>query len=175
LQAQDNARLTDTNLGLNAIVESEPTPGWLTFKSSENVNPSTIFQQYKSDFGLGVDDDMVLMNNFTDGHGTEHFMYQQHYQGIAIENAKFDVVSNTGNAYKGRGDIISNFSAINTTANFSYSAALNYAKNHLDPSKTWVNNSQSSDLIIKNSAPVHITSLINLSCHMVILKVIQFM
>ena len=146
--AQDNARLIDTNLGLTAIVESEPTPGWLNFKASENVNPATIFQVYKSEFGLGIDDEMVLMNNFTDGYGTEHFMYNQHYKGIAIENAKFDVVSNTGNAYKGRGKLISSFGAVNTSPLYSYSAALTYAKNHLDPSKAWVDHSPSSDLII---------------------------
>jgi len=126
-------------LGLNAIVESEPTPGWLNFKASENVDPTTIFQLYKSDFGFGTDDDMVLIDSFTDEAGFTNYFYKQTYKGVEIVNAQFSIVAKNGMAIKGNGTIHSNHGFINTNPSISYTNAVTNATNYLDSSQNWEN------------------------------------
>lgn len=96
------------NETLAKIAKPESTPGWIKFKDDANINPKTLFTDYKQAFNLGKDDKMILEETSKDNLGYTLYSYQQYYKNVKIDGATFNVhVNNKGTTYSANGSIIS--------------------------------------------------------------------
>lgn len=72
----------------NPLLAEESSPKWMNFKKNTSLDGRTIFQQYKSAYGLGLDDEMRLIKTKEDKLGFTHYRYQQYYKGFKIDGAE---------------------------------------------------------------------------------------
>ncbi len=126
-----NSAMMDVNL--EVIAESEPTPGWLEFKDNLNTTDTTIFEDYKNNFGLGSKDEMLLLNSVTDKYGFTHNYYRQTYHEIPVENGQFRIQSNhqDNTVWKGNGRIVKGI-ALNPIPTVKSSKATALAIEYMD-------------------------------------------
>lgn len=89
------------------IADIRHSSGWIVFRQGTNIDAATLFLQYKREFGLGPDDEMLLVSIRTDELGYTHHKYQQVHRGVPIEGAVFIVHSRNGRAEKANGKIVS--------------------------------------------------------------------
>lgn len=89
------------------IAESVYDNGWVDFKYELNLNPETVFTEYKQLFGLGHNDEMVLFKVIEDKSGNKHYRYKQTYKGVEIEGMQYILHSKDGKVINGNGKILS--------------------------------------------------------------------
>jgi len=83
--------------------------GWIEFKKHLNLNPVSLFQDYKSAFGLTNDDKMLLKRTSTDKDaGMEHYHFQQTYKGVAVEGGEYIIHARDGIAIRANGKLVEN-------------------------------------------------------------------
>lgn len=85
------------NNKLFSIAENSSKPGWLEFRNDVELNPATLFTDYKAAFDLGNEDEMRLVKTEKDNLGFTHFRFQQYYKGYKIFGTDFIVHQNSNN------------------------------------------------------------------------------
>jgi Zn-dependent metalloprotease len=100
------------------------TPGWITFKESAKVDPTTLFRDYAGLFHLTEGNEMHVQSQESDDLGLTHFRYQQYYKGIEVENAEFLVHAKSGVAIRANGILAADFQPENTEAKITEEQAL---------------------------------------------------
>jgi Zn-dependent metalloprotease len=99
-----------SNRELNKIANIKNSSGWITFKDQVSIDPSTVFDQYKINFGLSANDKMEITRTETDKIGFTHFRYQQTYNGIPVLGGDFIIHAQNGLTKTGNGKIVSGLS-----------------------------------------------------------------
>ncbi|MEM7370688.1 MAG: M4 family metallopeptidase [Bacteroidota bacterium] len=101
---------TDTMFGQNqvlpqdlAAIATQSSPGWLSFRADVNLDPKNLFKQHKQAFGLGMNDEMVLVKSETDKLGFSHYRYQLTHKDIEVEGVEYIVHAKNGVALTANG------------------------------------------------------------------------
>lgn len=81
----------------------------LVFKENVEVSVENIFNLYKSNFGLGSDDKMVLLKKDSDKLGFSHYKFQQYHKDIPVYDAIFILHERDGKLKSANGKIVQNF------------------------------------------------------------------
>jgi bacillolysin len=104
---QENTQQKDSiNTQMQKIVKPESKPNWIKFKDDNDIDPRTIFSRYKSEFNLKDDDNMILYKTRKDDLGFTHYLYQQYYKNICIDEGTYIVHSNkNGITYAANGKL----------------------------------------------------------------------
>ncbi len=76
---------------LSDYIQSEELKGWINFTDDNPINATSIFDTYKSEFGLSADDEMRITKTETDNLGFTHFRYQQYYKNLKVMYAEYIV------------------------------------------------------------------------------------
>jgi len=84
--------------------------GWVKFKEGINIAGDRVFVDHADNFGLGENDEMRLIRQWTDDLGFTHYRYQQYHAGVPIEYAMFTIVTRNGRSVSGNGRIAAFFS-----------------------------------------------------------------
>lgn len=129
-KAQNTATLTPA---MQQIANPKSTPDWIYFKYPQQIHPDSVFTQYKTAFGLGINDRMDLIKNETDELGIKHQAYQQYYNNIPVDGGIFIVHSQNNQTTLANGKMGS-FLSINTTPVISGTDAINYALAYVNAS-----------------------------------------
>lgn len=119
------------NTTMQSIADPKSKPGWITFKSGSNIQPGTLFTDYKAAFNLGTDDEMVKYQTQTDKMGYIHNRYQLYYKGVKVEGSTCIEHSKDGIVKTASGRI-KNVGSINITPSLSNSQALTFALNEVN-------------------------------------------
>jgi Zn-dependent metalloprotease len=83
--------------------------GWIEFKKNLHLNPVSLFQDYKSAFGLTNDDKMLLKRTSIDKDaGMKHYHFQQIYKGVAVEGGEYIIHAKDGIAIRANGKLVEN-------------------------------------------------------------------
>lgn len=96
---------------LSEIATSKYGGSVLIFKQELNISVDDVFSRYKSNFGLGNDDEMKLLNTETDKFGFVQHRYQQYHKNVPIMDAIFILHSKDGKLRSGSGKIVDTFQA----------------------------------------------------------------
>jgi Zn-dependent metalloprotease/chitodextrinase len=104
-------------------------------KLDKKVNKNQTKQLFKKQFGLKLKDDLVLADQTTDELGFTHDIYQQYYDGIKVEGARYKVHARGGQIEMLSGNFRDVFEDLNTRPGLSEQAAFNSAKNHVGASR----------------------------------------
>ena len=64
------------NKQIQEIAKSVYDNAWIEFKDDIIIDPSVVFTNYKSAFGLKRNDEMILKNSFTDNLGMTQSMHR---------------------------------------------------------------------------------------------------
>lgn len=124
---------------MQAILKPSSTEGWLEFKDETNINPATLFSEYKNLFIPGINEEMRLVKTENDNIGMVHYSYQQYYKGIKIKGAEFNVHAKDGRAVSANGIIVTNISR-SVTVSVSEEDALREALKNIPSRKyIWLN------------------------------------
>ncbi len=70
-----NTFFDSMNTALKQISTPESEENFIKFKTSEKINPSTVFEEYKTAFGLPEFDNMTINISFADDLGFTHHNY----------------------------------------------------------------------------------------------------
>ena len=87
------------------IAQPMESPGWLVFKQTARVNPRTLFKDHAQLFQLSPGTEMRIVSEETDEIGVRHFVYQQFYKTVEVENATFRVRAKGDNAVSANGEL----------------------------------------------------------------------
>ncbi|MBC7776058.1 MAG: hypothetical protein H7246_11535 [Phycisphaerae bacterium] len=79
------------NKDMEKIAQPSSKEGWIDFRHDFNVDPNSLFVDYKSAFGLRQQDEMHLVKSKTDKYGFTHRTYNQYYKGIRVSGKQFKV------------------------------------------------------------------------------------
>jgi len=115
---------------LHKMIDPVNNNGWMELKDKTNIDASTIFETYRDEFGIGEDDEMVLLRAETDAIGFTHHRYRQYYKGIRIEGAEFIVHERDDRSVKANGVIVTGLD-LGTTPSISANGALAIAMDSL--------------------------------------------
>jgi Zn-dependent metalloprotease len=99
---------------------------WMKFKSDRIVLTQDAFTTNKKKFGLGSDDEMLLLNSEMGGSGVRHSRFQQVYKGIKVEGMQFILHEKYGKIDMANGNIAIGLS-LNINPDLSEEAALKLA------------------------------------------------
>jgi len=83
---------------------------WIEFREDLRIDPATVFQIHNTAFGLGEDDEMVILKMKKDDYGFSHYRYQQEYKGVKVEGGVYSIHARDGIALTGNGRIIKDIS-----------------------------------------------------------------
>lgn len=98
----------------------------IVFKPELKISVQDVFVRYKSNFGLGSQDDMRLIRTETDKFGFVQHRYQQYHNNVPIMDAVFVLHSKDGVLRTGSGKIVDAFNG-NALAQVSASEAVGLA------------------------------------------------
>ncbi len=101
-------------------------------KVKEKVNKNQVEQLFKKHFKLSINDDLVLVNTRTDKLGYTHDIYQQFYNGIKVEGARYSVHSKNGVIEMMSGNFRDIFKHIEKGPGISPITAFNAATNNVN-------------------------------------------
>ncbi len=118
------------NSQLQAIAIPTKASNWIKFRPDSNIKAESIFEEYKSAFNLDKDDEMRLINTFTDQFGLTHFKFQQYYKGIKVEGVQFIIHAKDNIALHGNGKIVTNIT-LDTNAKIVPIVSIEQAKKSL--------------------------------------------
>ncbi len=122
-----SAQTVRLNKEMESICRYSTTPGWYDFREDAEINPLSIFTDYRVAFNLGNDDEMRMISQKTDMLGSTHYKYQQYYKGVKIFGAQFLVHQNSeGRVYTANGKTVNGLNR-NAEATLSESSALQLA------------------------------------------------
>ncbi|MDD2344539.1 MAG: M4 family metallopeptidase [Bacteroidales bacterium] len=124
--AQSNNNNLFKNHKLTEIATSKYGGSILVFKPELNISVQDVFVRYKSNFGLGSNDDMRLIRTETDKFGFVQHRYQQYHKNVPIMDAIFILHSKDGKLRTGTGKIVDTFNG-NALAQVSASEAVGLA------------------------------------------------
>jgi Zn-dependent metalloprotease len=82
--------------------------GRIYFKKNQSLSSSDLFVNYKKEFGLGDNDEMVLTKVKQDTAGNKHYRYQQYYKGIKVETCVYSIHEYQGEPRNCLGKIVNN-------------------------------------------------------------------
>jgi Zn-dependent metalloprotease len=111
LAQQKQAALTEV------ILEESSKTSWLYFKPESKVDASTVFEIYKSNFGLSVNDEMRnFRTNEMPVTGIKVSRFHQYHNGYRVMGATMNVHSRDGIALKANGKLVKNFTTESKSA-----------------------------------------------------------
>ena len=106
-QQPDLIKKDTLNPVMRKIAKPESEPNWIKFKDSININPETIFIEFKPAFDLRENDTMLISKIEKDDLGFTHYHYQQYYKNIKIEAGTFTIHTNKNRiTYAANGKIL---------------------------------------------------------------------
>ncbi|HUM47466.1 MAG TPA: M4 family metallopeptidase [Chitinophagales bacterium] len=119
---------------LDKICRMHDAGSFLFFKEELKIDPNTIFQTYKSNFGLQNEDEMKrYRSQHHDNAGITIHRYQQYHNGIKVHGAVMNVFEKYGSAEKANGRVIRDLG--NDEVYVSSAEALQLALQGIDPSE----------------------------------------
>ncbi len=123
---------------MKEIAEESSGEGWIKFKPGANINPLTIFEDYKTAFRLSADDEMRLVSTEKDHLGFTSYQYRQYYRGIKISGGGYRLhVNKEGITYSAHGKLLTGLRE-DVSPIFSESSALQIALSHVNaPPYLW--------------------------------------
>lgn len=130
---------------LSQIAVVKNNGNWLTFKKND-IQPTSVFTEFKEAFGLSDKDKMVLKKETSDGLGFSHFRYEQNYNGVKVEGAEYIVHAKGNIAYTANGKLVTGLN-INTNAAITPSQAIQEAKNFVNAEKFMWENPKNEEMI----------------------------
>lgn len=90
------------------IVLPESNTENIEFWPEVDINPLSFIDDYKTAFGLSVEDKMHLLKTKTDELGYTHYTLSQYYRNIKVDQGIYIMhVNDQGKAYSGNGHLIS--------------------------------------------------------------------
>lgn len=105
-QKVDNNKKDSLNSQMRKLAKPESKLNWIKFKDNTNINPATVFIEYKPAFDLKENDKMVIYKMEKDDLGFTHYHYQQYYKNIKIDGGTYNVHTNKdGMTYAANGKI----------------------------------------------------------------------
>ena len=106
--AQNEGNKRDSlSVGLKQIANIESTSTWIKFNNTVKINPETLFEDYKTAFGLSDADKMIVHKTFVDDIGFTIRNYQQFYKSIPIDGESVNVHTNkNGETFAATGKIL---------------------------------------------------------------------
>ncbi len=119
------------NKQMQVMLKPTSENNFLEFRDETNVNPLTVFTDYKAALGLQADDEMRLVKGENDQMGMAHYRYQQFYKGIKIEGAEMIVHSKDGRAVSMNGKMVAGINLPqepSLTENDALTASLKFVK-----------------------------------------------
>ena len=94
---------------LDKICRMHDAGSFLFFKQELKIDPNTIFETYKSNFGLQREDEMnMYRSQRLDKSGVTIYRYQQYHNDIPVHGAVMNVFEKNGSAEKANGRLIRN-------------------------------------------------------------------
>ena len=78
---------------------------WIQLNTAINVSGDQFFNRYATDMGLSSQDEMQLEEAVVDDLGWIHYKYQQHYKGVPVEFAIYNIHDFDGRSLKGNGKL----------------------------------------------------------------------
>ena len=84
LSAQEPGNKTTDLL---SIAKPGTAKGWIDIRDNIHIQPKDLFTDYKNLFGLGMEDEMKLIDQKTDQLGMTRYKYYQYNQGYRIDGA----------------------------------------------------------------------------------------
>lgn len=92
---------------MDQLVKPGSSSEWIDFRDEVGVNPSSVFVDYSTFFGLRSVDEMRLKNVQPDELGYTHYRYQQFSHGYRVEAGEFIVhVNNANHVYAANGKMV---------------------------------------------------------------------
>lgn len=139
------------NCEIMTIAEQNYGNGWIKLKEELNIQSSSIFDDYKSSFELGINDEMVLKRTKSDNLGFTHYRFQQTYKSVDIEGAEYIIHEKGNKAIKANGKILVGFDE-DVNPSLTETEALNMALAYLPALKYMWQDEEEENLrkIIKN-------------------------
>ena len=117
---------------LDKICRMYNAGSFLFFKEELMIDPNTVFQTYKTNFGLQQEDEMSLLRSQQqDKAGVTIYRYQQYHNGIKVQGAVMNVFEKNGRAEKANGRLIRNLGSSEPL--LSADDALQIALQDIDP------------------------------------------
>lgn len=111
VQAQD---VSINNPRLMKIAKENSKPGWINFRGEVKLNPITLFEDYRMEFGLSAADEMRLTKSETDETGNTHHRFQQYNNGYKIQGAEYIVHQDaSGKVYCANGKMVNGILSAN--------------------------------------------------------------
>ncbi len=108
--------------------------GRITFKKYNSLYASDLFVNYKTAFGLGANDEMVLTKARKGKSGNMHYRYQQYYKGIKVETCEYLVHERNGELSTSLGKIVNDLN-IDLAGKITESEALEIALKEINASR----------------------------------------
>jgi len=122
--------------------------GRIYLKENQALSSSDLFLNYKKEFGLGDNDEMVLIREKQDDAGNKHYRYQQYYKGIKVETCVYSIHESQGEPRNCLGKIANNLN-FDITKRLKESDALEIALKSINASKyAWQDSSYEQGLKI---------------------------
>lgn len=114
------------------IAKPESEINWINFKDSTNINPASLFTEFKAAFNLKNDDKMQIVQITKDDLGYTHHRYQQYYKNIRIDGGTYTIHTNrNGISYAANGKLFIGID-INVVPGISPKQAINEALKYVN-------------------------------------------
>lgn len=139
---------------LQEVTEESSTTSWLYFKPESKIDPTTVFEVYKNNFGLSAKDEMRnFRTNEMPFTGIKVWRFHQYHNGYRVMGATMNVHSLNGIALKANGKLVKNFT-LESKSTLSENDALQKALDFI-PAKdyAWLDAKKVEKLRIKKRDP----------------------
>ena len=150
---QTTSTYTFWNADMQAIAKPESKEGWIQFKNTVTTAPQNIFTTHAAAFGLGVNDQMVLVSTEIDNLGWTHYKFKQKHDGFEVYGSYYNIHKSSSGELKGNGNLFPNLT-VSTNPIITEQIALNSALTEINAQTySWQNAALEQELKdIKNDS-----------------------
>ncbi|TAE51806.1 MAG: M4 family peptidase, partial [Bacteroidetes bacterium] len=136
-------------LKTGALGKAGETSGWIEFHSSLNLNPKTVLADYKAEFGLAAEDELLLSRVENDELGMSHYRFQMYREGVKVETGQYMIHARAGRAETGNG-YLPQLPQLSTVPAIGADAARQLALSHMN-AQTYMWEQPGSEAALKHS------------------------